>query len=392
MLTTAHTVLLGEDADAQSCVAAALPPVALCRLRRTCCGASGAAPVGVDWAWLRQPSGVAEGEDPDPWDTLYVAAHQGRAAVVAWLLVHLHPTPGALLNVAALASYPEVIHLLTAAGLEHSPYALLLAVQLGNLPLLTAVLGAGVHPDSEGVFSEFVRFGAPMYALAGACESGRFSCARALLAAGADVDKQGGWGASALMEAARMGHLECMRLLLEHSANVHARSSWRGTALMEATRAGRLACVRLLLEHRADVHARDDWGATALNFSKTTHQGDQTACTQALIAAGANVHAANHDGRTALMYAALYGNRSIAPLLEAGADMHAADVNGFTPMLSACRHGVLQTALLLDRHGADRHAVSADGTTAVMLARMKNHGDVVQWLLDKDSSEQILPQ
>jgi len=27
-----------------------------------------------------------------------------------------------------------------------------------------------------------------------------------------------------------------------------------------------------------------------------------------------------------------------------------------------------------------------------MLARMKNHGDVVQWLLDKDSSEQILPQ
>jgi len=92
------------------------------------------------------------------------------------------------------------------------------------------------------------------------------------------------------------------------------------------------------------------------------------------------------------MYAALYGNRSIGPLLEAGADVHAADVNGFTPMLSACRHGVLQTVLLLDRHGADRSVVSADGTTALMLARMKNHGNVVQWLLDNDSSEQILPQ
>jgi len=36
MLTAAHTVLLGENADAQACVAAALPPMALSRLRRTC--------------------------------------------------------------------------------------------------------------------------------------------------------------------------------------------------------------------------------------------------------------------------------------------------------------------------------------------------------------------
>jgi len=95
MLTAAHVVLLGEDADAQACVAAALPPMALGRLRRTCRGASGAAPVGVDWAWLRHPSEFAKGarrdlldrnfhdkEDPDAWDTLYMAAHQGRAAVL----------------------------------------------------------------------------------------------------------------------------------------------------------------------------------------------------------------------------------------------------------------------------------------------------------------------
>jgi len=54
--------------------------------------------------------------------------------------------------------------------------------------------------------------------------------------------------------------------------------------------------------------------------------------------------------------------------------------------------GALQTVLLLDRHGADRHVISADGTTALMLACMKNNGDVVEWLLDKEISEQILPQ
>jgi len=52
MLTAVQVVLLGEDADAQACVAVALPPVALGRLRRTCRGARGAVPVGVDWAQL----------------------------------------------------------------------------------------------------------------------------------------------------------------------------------------------------------------------------------------------------------------------------------------------------------------------------------------------------
>jgi len=59
MLTAEHVVLIGEDADTQACVAAKLPPVALRRLRCTCRGASGAAPIGVNWARLSQPSELA---------------------------------------------------------------------------------------------------------------------------------------------------------------------------------------------------------------------------------------------------------------------------------------------------------------------------------------------
>jgi len=261
MLTAVHVVLLGEDADAQACVAAALPPVALGRLRRICRGASSAAPVGVDWAQLYQPSELAatgklralkylykhDEEDLGKWNTLDNAAHRGRHEVVAWVLGLVRVVPNALLNVAASASTPEVFQLLSAAGLEHSPTALLIAVQYGNVAFLNAVLDAGVHPDSE-ISLRDVWYGAHRHALTSACKSRHLLCVRALLAAGADVDGQGREG-SPLAESAREGQFECMRLLLEHKADVHARD-WAGcTALMEATSAGQLECVRLLLEH-----------------------------------------------------------------------------------------------------------------------------------------------
>jgi hypothetical protein len=109
MLTAMHTVLLGENADAQSCVATSLPPMALGRLRRTCRGASGAAPVGVDWARLCQPKELAAtGElralrylylhdkcSPDQWYTLCIAAQHGWREMVARILEQEdfnHPT------------------------------------------------------------------------------------------------------------------------------------------------------------------------------------------------------------------------------------------------------------------------------------------------------------
>jgi len=402
MLTAVHVVLLGEDADAQACVAAALPPVALARLRRTCHGASGAAPVGVDWAQLYQPSELAatgklralkylyqhDEEDLDMWNTLETAADRGRHEVVAWVLGLVRVAPNAFLSVAASASTPEVLRLLIAAGLDHSPTALLTAVQCGNVAFLNAVLDAGVHPDSK-ISLHDMWYGAHRHALTSACNLGHLSCARALLAAGADVDGQGREG-SALAEAAREGHLECMRLLLENNADVNA-WDWVGcTALLYATSAHQIECVRLLLEHKADVNTRSKCGQTALNFSKGSFsmsylESDQTACTRLLLEAGADVNAADNNGNTALMHAALYGNRSLSPLLEAGADVHAANANGFTPMLSACRSGYMENVLLLDGLRADPHAVSADGTTALMLACMRGHeGDVARWLIDKN--------
>ena len=192
--------------------------------------------------------------------------------MVAWALGLVRVAPNALLNVAASASTPEVFRLLSAAGLEHSPTALLLAVQYGNVAFLNAVLGAGVHPDSETSLRDGWS-GAHRHALTSACKSGHLSCARALLAAGADVDGPG-WEGSPLAEAAREGQFECMRLLLEHRADVHARDGSGCTALMEATSAGQLECVRLLLEHsEATVDEHRSTSASAYRHEERSSTG-----------------------------------------------------------------------------------------------------------------------
>jgi len=243
MLTAVHVVLLGEDADAQACVAAALPPVGLGRLRRTCRGARGAAPVGVDWARLGQPRELAaagelralrylyvhDNDNLHPFHMLLIAAHQGRCKVVDWVLDHWQWDQDALLLAAKYASNREVLRRLAAAGLEHSPDMLFFAAWNGNMALLTAALDAGVPPDSGVSLSD----GDKLYALAIACEFGHLSCARALLMAGADVDRQGRRNGSALAYAAREGQLECTRLLIECNADVHARD-WAGRTASSA--------------------------------------------------------------------------------------------------------------------------------------------------------------
>jgi len=404
MLTAAHVVLLGKDADAQACVAAALPPVALGRLRRTCHGARGAAPVGVDWARLCQPSELAaagelralrylyvhDNDNLDPFDTLLIAAHQGRCKVVVWVLDHWQWDHDALFQVAKSTFDREVLRRLAVAGLEHSPNTLLSAALNGNMALLTAALDAGVPPDSGVSLESLPGYGDKLYALATACEFGHPSCARALLERGVDVDRQGSSG-PALVAAARRGNIQCARLLLAHRADVHARTKVGSIALMEATHAGQTECVRLLIRHHTDVHARDNDGRTALNYGPIGN-GDTNACTRELLAAGADVNTANQYSRNALMYAAMWGKQSLSPLLEAGADVHTADTDGFTPMLYACRFGCMQNVMLLYQRGADPHEVSADGTTALMLAceggyfggHFGGYVDIVRWLIDNN--------
>jgi hypothetical protein len=87
-----------------------------------------------------------------------------------------------------------------------------------------------------------------------------------LLARGADPNRTGPGGATALMWA--VPDVEKMRRLISHGANVNARSETDRTALLvAASYPATVNALRLLLDRGADLRAEDRGGSTALSLA-----------------------------------------------------------------------------------------------------------------------------
>jgi ankyrin repeat protein len=87
-----------------------------------------------------------------------------------------------------------------------------------------------------------------------------------LLSRGADPNRTGPGGATALMWAAP--DVEKVRRLLNHGANVNARSETDRTALLvAASYPATVNALRLLLDRGADLRAEDRGGSTALSLA-----------------------------------------------------------------------------------------------------------------------------
>ena len=120
-------------------------------------------------------------------------------------------------------------------------------------------------------------------ALTRASIEGYLDIVKALLAAGADKDKYGGFGVTPLIWAAIEGHLKVVQVLLKAGAKVDKVNKYGHTALIGATDNGHTQVVEALLKAGAD-------------FKKLTG-----------------------DGETALMIATDHGHTEIVQLLEAAA-------------------------------------------------------------------------
>ena len=89
---------------------------------------------------------------------------------------------------------------------------------------------------------------------------GHTATAAALLRApGADVDRRGVSGRTALMAAAANGHDETVAMLLEHGADVEARDAKGEAALVFAARYQHRSTVAVLLQHGAQMEAGNDY-------------------------------------------------------------------------------------------------------------------------------------
>jgi ankyrin repeat protein len=200
-----------------------------------------------------------------------------------------------------------------------------------------------------------------------------------------DVDAQDGDGKTALMHAVEHGHTNIVQLLLESGkVDVNAQDQDGTTALLCAARRGRINIVQLLLESgKADVNTQDQGGKTALMCA--AYRGHMNVV-QLLLENGADGNIQDKVGWTALMSAAIRGHTNIVQLLlEKGkADINTQDISGVTALMCCCSSwGYMNVVQLLLENGADGNIQHKGGWTALMLAVLNGHANIIKLLSDK---------
>jgi len=317
------------------------------------------------------------------------------------------------LMMAVRSGHLEVVRILLEAGADlntgdiSGKTALMRAAGLGDVEIVKILLEAG--SEVNAIF----RYGGT--ALRYAAEGGHGEVVKILLEAGADVNAvaAGGDGDTALMGAAggsRFGSGEqgggagVVRMLLAAGADVNAKQYDGKTALMRAVGSGPAEVVRILVEAGADVNASAEPGEyygydgriTALIIA--ARRGDPE-IVRILVRAGADVHATTSDGESALTSASGNGHAEVVrTLVQAGADVNASSrvwcqvAPGVTTILTHRRYawtalkwaadgGHIEVVKILLEAGANVNARSADGLTALAIAKKEGHAAVANFLL-----------
>jgi RNA polymerase sigma factor (sigma-70 family) len=161
-----------------------------------------------------------------------------------------------------------------------------------------------------------------------AAETNQREIVELLVAAGADIELQTSWGATALEWAATLGSKDVGRALLERGA--------RGLNLWTAAGLGLLEVVASYFEA----------GPPGPEAGRGPRKGDE---------------AANIPPDSAVMTGDVVSDA----------------------FYIACRNGELEIAKLLLRHGAEINAKGYFGATGLHWAAHNGHGEVVRWLLDR---------
>jgi len=249
------------------------------------------------------------------------------------------------------------------------------AVALVVLPVLARAQGS--PPEADGTT-----------ALHRATYAGDVRQVRALLQGGARADAANRYGVTPLSLASGAGSAEIVTLLIEGGASVRAADAALRdgqTTLMLAARAGNVQAIEALLAHGADPNAAERrTGTTALMWAALEDHADAI---RALVHRQADVNA--RSATTAFPHTP---PGVIGDALEEGSSYVGQTVlpkGSWTPLMYAARQGArAAVAALADAH-ADVDATDPDGATALALAAINGHADVVALLLARGANPNI---
>jgi len=241
------------------------------------------------------------------------------------------------------------------------------AVRQGDAAAVRALVKAGAdvnRPEGDGAT-----------ALHWATHADSPEMVRVLLGAGAAAAAANDLGVTPLHLAAANGNTDILALLLDRGAGPNARTASGVTPIMEAARSGRVGAVRLLLAHGAEVNARESARQqTALMWAVSRQHAD---IVQVLLENGADVQART-EARPVTVMLDRGPRRAVKTSM---ADAHRVQVGGSTPLLLAAQVGCLDCARLLLAKGARVDDTAADGTSALVMAAFSGQTGVASQLL-----------
>ncbi|KAL2868380.1 ankyrin repeat-containing domain protein [Aspergillus lucknowensis] len=268
--------------------------------------------------------------------------------------------------------------------------------------LLLAGAGANTYPR----FSEWPH-------LLWASSRGRVDMARLLIDHGADASAVDPAGHFPLYLASLNGHSGVVDLLLERGADLQQQSESYGPCLNAAARSGCVGVIRVLIAHGGDLFPKVRSGLTPLETAARYGQAD---CVRTMLEMGSEA-AGERDGytegvRTTRLCFAVGGMRMLKAydwdkggpeyiardtkcwwadgekerhaeilrmLLERGADMESR-IGGFTPLHIAAIIDNCPALEVLIEKGANVHALSPSGRSALEFASLGGHVEIVEAL------------
>uniref|UniRef100_A0A8C6IIM8 Ankyrin repeat and KH domain containing 1 n=1 Tax=Mus spicilegus TaxID=10103 RepID=A0A8C6IIM8_MUSSI len=316
---------------------------------------------------------------------LMAASSGGYLDIVKLLLLHdadvnsQSATGNTALTYACAGGFIDIVKVLLNEGANiedhnengHTP--LMEAASAGHVEVARVLLdhGAGINTHSN----EFKES-----ALTLACYKGHLDMVRFLLEAGADQEHKTDEMHTALMEACMDGHVEVARLLLDSGAQVNMPADSFESPLTLAACGGHVELAALLIERGANLEEVNDEGYTPLMEAAREGHEEMVAL---LLAQGANINAQTEETQeTALTLACCGGFSEVADfLIKAGADI---ELGCSTPLMEASQEGHLELVkylLACGCGGANVHATTATGDTALTYACENGHTDVADVLL-----------